>query len=154
MEQGDTGLVGWLVRRAGEEDDWSPRSRAIWLAVIVGGHQPEILAWVRDLASGDEDPMVRSVAVELWALSWVWQPGERAALARAGSGDLRPDVRTAVTQALADTRPSDPEISRWLGERTRDSDERVGPWCGADARRPRPGLGDCPRLHRVPWLLG
>jgi hypothetical protein len=125
LTQGRRGAVEWLVKRVAEDDDWEPRCEAIWMVTHLGGHQPHILDWVKNLALHSGDPMVRSAAVESWGLGWAMLPDERASLARVGAEDPRSDVRLATVRALGTLRPNDPLISAWLQERTHDSDEGV-----------------------------
>ncbi|GAA1656123.1 HEAT repeat domain-containing protein [Actinoplanes couchii] len=125
MTQGRPGAVEWLVKRVAEDNDWEPRSQAIWLVTHLGGHQPHILDWVKNLALHSGDALVRSAAVESWALGWSRYPDERESLARVGAEDPRPDVRLAAVRALGSIRLDDPLISAWLRERTHDSDEGV-----------------------------
>ncbi|MBM0205407.1 HEAT repeat domain-containing protein [Micromonospora sp. STR1s_5] len=145
MMQGGPEIVEWLVKRAAEDDDWEPRSQAILLATYLGGHQSQVLTSVRDFALHDDDPMVRSAAVESWALGWSVHPDERTALARVGVEDARSDVRLATVRALGATRPGDPEISAWLQERLQDSDVSVAHAAARELSRRLP----VPRIPEV-----
>lgn len=107
-----------LVTRVAEDDDWEPRSRAIWIAALLGGHQPQILGWIRDLVVNEDDPMTRSAAAESWTLFWAAQPDERATWL--GSWLKIPgDTRAAVARALGDDRPEILRFRRGYASRRR-----------------------------------
>ncbi|WP_198680911.1 HEAT repeat domain-containing protein [Lentzea terrae] len=137
--------IDWLMKRVSEDDDWEPRSIATWAVMLLGGADGRALPWMRDLALHDQDPMVRSEAIESWAFGWATRSEERADLASIGSNDPRPDVRVAAIRALSGAFPGNRDVTSWLDGLAGDTDPAVR----RAAERELLGRGVLPRIPNL-----
>ena len=101
------------------------RTKTITAVVTTWQDYPDILPWLKQCATSDEDSDVRYVAMQELALRWKYDPSIKALFKELATSDKDDYVRYAAVQELALGWKYDLDIKALLQESTSDSCEEV-----------------------------